>query len=65
MAVSFKVNNTDIPPLINFAISKPVFSVFASIPFTTTSKFFLNDVSALSLKSLSNVTNKHFPRITW
>ena len=40
MAVSFKVNNIDIPPLINFAISKPVFSVFASIPFTTTSSFF-------------------------
>ena len=63
MAVSFKVNNTDIPPLILPSLS--LFSVFASIPFTTTSKFFLNDVSALSLKSLSNVTNKHFPRITW
>ena len=56
MAVSFKLNNFDFPPLSSSAVSKPVSFVTASLSFATAYSF-SSDVSALSDKSLSDVAN--------
>ena len=62
MAVSFKLNHTDFPPLLNSAVSKPVSSVSSSRSCTTPSRSFSNKISALSFKSLTKASNKSFPR---
>ena len=56
MAVSFKLNSFDFPPLSFSIISKPVYSVPASLSFAAACSF-SSDVSALSHKSLSDPTN--------
>ena len=52
MAVSFKLNNFDFPPQSFSTVSKPVFSVLASLSFATAYSY-SSDVSALSLINLS------------
>ena len=54
--VSFKLNNFDFPLLSFSAVSKPVYSVAASLSFATACSF-SSDVSALSHKSLSDPVN--------
>ena len=48
MAVSFKLNHNDFPPLLNSTVSKPVSSVSSSLLFATASRSFSNKVSSLS-----------------
>ena len=55
MAVSFKLNNFDFPPLFFFTVSKPVSSVPASLFATACSSS--SDVSTLSHKSLFDPAN--------
>ena len=64
MGVSFKLNHTDFPPLLNSTVSKPFSSVSSSLSCTTASRCFSNKVSALSFKSLTKASNKSFPRAT-
>ena len=47
MSVSFKLKNTDFPPLPPATVSNPVFSVSALLLFTTASKTFSNNISFL------------------
>ena len=61
-AVSFILNHTDIPPLLNSTVSKPVSSVSSSLSCTTASRSFSNKVSTLSFKSFTKASNKSFPR---
>ena len=56
MAVSFKSNNFDFPPLSFFTVSRPVSSVPASLSFATTCRS-SSYVSARPHKSLSGLTN--------
>ena len=56
MAVSFKLNNFDFPPLSFSTVSKPVSSVPDSLSFATACSSSSN-VSALSHKSLSDPAN--------
>ena len=56
MAVSFKLNNFDFPPLSFSTVSKLVSSVASSLSFATACSF-SSDVSALSHKSLSDPAN--------
>ena len=56
MAVFFKLNSFDFPPLSFSTISKPVYSVPASLSFATACSF-SSGVSALSHKSLSDPAN--------
>ena len=64
MAVSFKLNHADFPPLLNSTISKPVSSVSSSLSCTTASRSFSNKVRAISFKSLTKNSNKPFLRAT-
>ena len=64
MAVFFKLNHADFPPLPNSTDSKFVSSASSSLSCTTVSRSFSNKVSALSFKSLTNASNKSFPRTT-
>ena len=56
MAVSFKSNNFDFPPVFFFTVSRPVSSVPASLSFATTCRS-SSYVSARPHKSLSGLTN--------
>ena len=56
MAVSFKSNNFDFPPVSFFTVSRPVSSVPASLSFATTCRS-SSYVSARPHKSLSGLTN--------
>ena len=56
MAVSFKSNNFDFPPVSFFTVSRPVSSVPASLSFATTCRS-SSYVSAHPHKSLSGLTN--------
>ena len=56
MAVSFKLNNSDSPPLSFSTVSKPVSYVPASLSFATACRSF-RYASALSHKSLSDPAN--------
>ena len=56
MAVSFKSNNFDFPPVSFFTVSRPVASVPASLSFATTCRS-SSYVSARPHKSLSGLTN--------
>ena len=56
MAVSFKLNNFDFPPLSFSTVSKPVSFVPDSLSFATACSS-CSDVSALSHKSLSDPAN--------
>ena len=62
MAVSFKLNHVDFPPLLNSTVSKPVSSVSSSLSCTTASRSFFNKVRAISFKSLTKNSNKPFLR---
>ena len=62
--VSFKLNQSDFPPLLNSAVFKPVSFVFSMLSCTTASRFFSNKVSAISFKSLTKASNKPLPRAT-
>ena len=53
MAVSFKLNHFDFPPLFSSIVSKPVSSVPALLSFANACSF-SSDVSALCHKSLSD-----------
>ena len=64
MAASFKLNHADFPPLPNSTASKPVSYVSSLLSFTTVSRSFSNKVRAISFKSLTKASNKHFPRAT-
>ena len=64
MVVSFKLNHTDFPPLLNSTVSKPAFSVSSLLSCTTASRSFSNKVRALSFKSCTKASNKSFPRVT-
>ena len=64
MAVSFKLNHVDFPPLLNSTVFKLVSYVSYSLSFTTVSRSFLNKVRAISFKSLTKASNKPFPRAT-
>ena len=57
MAVSFKLNNTDLPPLTFPSASKSVSSVSASLPFITARKHFPHNITIGSSKSLAVATN--------
>ena len=56
MAVSFKSNNFDFPPVSFFTVFRPVSSVPASLSFATTCRS-SSYVSARPHKSLSGLTN--------
>ena len=56
MAVSFKLSSFDFPSLSFSTITKPVYSVLASLSFATACSF-SSDVSALFHKSLSDPAN--------
>ena len=64
MAVIFKLNHTDFPPLLNSTVLKPLSSVSSSLSCATASRSFSNKVSALSFKSLTKDSNKSFPKAT-
>ena len=64
MAVSFKLNHADFPPLVNSAASKPVSSVSSSLSCATGSRSFPNKVGAISFKSLTKASNKSFPSVS-
>ena len=51
MAVPFKLNHADFPPLLNSAVYNPVSFVSSSL--SCTSRSFSNRVSAISFKSLT------------
>ena len=57
MAVFFKLNHGDFPPFLNSTVSKPVSYVSSSLSFAT-------KVRAISFKSLTEASNKPFPRAT-
>ena len=63
MAVSFKLNHVDFPPLPN-TVSKLLSYVSYSLSFITVSRSFFNKVRAISFKSLTKASNKPFPRAT-
>ena len=52
MAVSFKLDHADFPPLFNSTVSEPVSSVSSSLSCTTASRSFSNKVTAISFLSL-------------
>ena len=52
MAVSFKLDHADFPPLFNSTVSEPVSSVSSSLSCTTASRSFSNKVTAISFFSL-------------
>ena len=62
IAVSFKLNHTDFPPLRNSNVSKSVYPVSFSLSCTVASRSFSNRVSAISFKSLTKASNKLFLR---
>ena len=62
MAVPFKLNHADFPPLLNSAVSNPVSFVSSSL--SCTSRSFSYKVSAISFKSLTRASNKPFSRAT-
>ena len=62
MAVPFKLNHADFPPLLNSAVSNPVSFVSSSL--SCTPRSFSNRVSAISFKSLTRAINKPFSRAT-
>ena len=62
--LSFKLNQSDFPPQLNSAVSKPVSFVSSLLSSTTASRFFSKKVSAISFKSLTKVSKKPFPRAT-
>ena len=64
MNVTFILINADFPAILNSTVSKPVSSVLASVPCTTTSKSISNKISALLFKSNHKATNKPFHRTT-
>ena len=64
MVASFKLNHADFPPLLYSTASKPVSYVSSLLSFTTVSRSFSFKVRAISFKSLTKASNKHFPRAT-
>ena len=57
MAVSFKLNNSDFPPLTLPSASKPVSSISASLPFNTARKPFPRNIN---IRSFAIATNTPF-----
>ena len=63
MAVSFKLNNTDFPPLLFPSVSKPVSSISASLPFITVCKPFPRNINTRLFTIATNTPISSVPRI--
>ena len=63
MAVSFKLNNADFPPLPFHSASKPVSSISASLPFITTCKLFPRNINTSSFAVATNTPISSVPGI--
>ena len=63
MAVSFKLNNADFPPLRFPSTSKPVSSISASLPFITAYKPFAYNINTRSFAIATNTPISSVPRI--
>ena len=63
MAVSFKLNNADFPPLPFPSASKPVSSISASLPFITACKPFSHNINTRSFAVATNTPISSVPHI--
>ena len=63
MAVSFKLNNIDFPPLPFPSASNPVSSISASLPFITACKSFPRNINTRSFAVATNTPITSVPRI--
>ena len=63
MAVSFKLNNADFPPLPFPSASKPVSSIFASLPLITAYKPFPRNINIRSFAIATNTPISSVPPI--
>ena len=64
MAVSFKLNNAEFPPLPFPSTSKPVSSISASLPFTTACKPFPRNIINRSFAIATNTRISSVPRFS-
>ena len=61
MAVSFKLNNANFPPLPFPSASKPVSSISASLPFITACKLFPHNINTRSFAIATNTRTSSVP----